>query len=170
MATASGNSHEGAAKTMDGIEIREASAPDAAALLLLIDAYWRHDGIAGFDSDRVHRQLQQFLSTPAYGRAWMATLAGGAIGYLLCTFVYSFEHGGLMAEIDELFVEAAYRQRGVGRSLMDTARSALVDHGFTLLQMQVADGNTRSQRFYARLGFKEKSGYRIWTAPLGTQA
>jgi hypothetical protein len=32
--------------------------------------------------------------------------------------------------------------------------------------MQVADDNLRAQRFYAQLGFRQKTGYRIWVAPL----
>ena len=154
---------------MDEIAIREASISDGGQLLPLIQAYWRHDDIAGFESARLQRQLDDFLATPNYGRGWLATHTGTAIGYLLCTFVYSFEHGGLMAEIDELFVSAQYRGQGIGRALLARARAALVARGCVCLQMQVADGDTQSQGFYSRLGFKEKSGYRLWVSPLATR-
>jgi ribosomal protein S18 acetylase RimI-like enzyme len=155
---------------MDEIEIRAAGSSDAGQLLPLIEAYWRHDAIAGYEPARLRRQLHEFLSTPAYGRAWLATGTGGAVGYLLCTLVYSFEHGGLMAEIDELFVSAEHRRRGVGQRLLARARTELSAHGCSALQLQVADGNIQSQGFYSRLGFKEKSGYRLWVAPLRAQA
>jgi ribosomal protein S18 acetylase RimI-like enzyme len=155
---------------MDEIEIRAAVSSDAQQLLPLIEAYWRHDGIAGYEPARLGRQLHEFLSTPAYGRGWLATVTGSAVGYLLCTLVYSFEHGGLMAEIDELFVSAEHRRQGVGQSLLARARTELAAHGCGTLQLQVADGNTQSQGFYSRLGFKEKFGYRLWVAPLRAQA
>jgi ribosomal protein S18 acetylase RimI-like enzyme len=155
---------------MDEIEIRAAGSSDTGQLLPLIEAYWRHDGIAGYESARLHRQLHEFLSTPAYGRGWLATGTGGAVGYLLCTLVYSFEHGGLMAEIDELFVGPEHRRHGIGQALLARARAELSAHGCGWLQLQVADGNTPSQGFYSRLGFKEKSGYRLWVAPLRAQA
>lgn len=151
---------------MDHIEMRAALPSDAGSLLPLLEAYWRHDAIAGFESARLRRQLQEFLSTPAYGRGWLATRMGTPIGYLLCTLVYSFEHGGLMAEIDELFVDAGHRRRGVGQALLERARSQLTGLGCLVLQMQVADDNRDSQRFYSRLGFREKRGYRLWLAPL----
>jgi diamine N-acetyltransferase len=155
---------------MDEIEIRAAVLSDARQLLPLMEAYWRHDGIAGYESARLRRQLHDFLSTPAYGRGWLATVSGGAIGYLLCTLVYSFEHGGLMAEIDELFVDPEHRRHGIGQALLARARTELAAHGCGALQLQVADGNTQSQSFYSRLGFKEKSGNRLWVAPLRAQA
>src|SRR5450631_116369 len=135
---------------MDEIAIREASISDGGQLLPLIQAYWRHDDIAGFESARLRRQLDDFLATPAYGRGWLAAHTGTAVGYLLCTFVYSFEHGGLMAEIDELFVSAPYRGQGIGQALLAAARPALVARDCVCLQMQVADGNTQSQGFYSR--------------------
>jgi ribosomal protein S18 acetylase RimI-like enzyme len=151
---------------MNSVEIRELAASDTGQLLPLIEAYWRHDGIAGYEPARLRRQLDEFLSTPAYGRGWLATGSGAAVGYLLCTLAYSFEHGGLMAEIDELFVSPEHRRHGIGQALLARARAALAQRGCGWLQLQVADGNTQSQRFYSRLGFKEKSGYRLWVAPL----
>jgi ribosomal protein S18 acetylase RimI-like enzyme len=155
---------------MDEIEIRQAVSSDARQLLPLIEAYWRHDGLAGYDSARLRRQLHEFLSTAVYGRGWLATGSGGAVGYLLCTLVYSFEHGGLMAEIDELFVSPEQRRHGIGQALLARARAELSAHGCGWLQLQVADGNTESQGFYSRLGFKQKSGFRLWVAPLGAPA
>ena len=151
---------------MNGIVIREASTTDTEQMLPLIEAYWRHDDIAGFERARLRRQLEEFLSTPAYGRGWLAGRTGVSVGYLLCTFVYSFEHGGLMAEIDEFFVGAQYRRQGIGQALLAQARSSLAALGCVCLQMQVADGNALARGFYTRHGFEEKTGYRLWLAPL----
>lgn len=151
---------------MNSIAIREASTADIEQVLPLIKAYWQHDAIVGYESARLRRQLEEFLSTPAYGRGWLATHTGVSVGHLLCTFVYSFEHGGLMAEIDEFFVSAPYRRQGIGQALLARARSSLAALGCVCLQMQVADGNAVARDFYTRQGFEEKTGYRLWLAPL----
>jgi ribosomal protein S18 acetylase RimI-like enzyme len=151
---------------MNGIAIREASTSDTEQLLPLIEAYWRHEEIVGYDAARLRRQLKEFLATPAYGRGWLATRTDVPVGYLLCSFVYSFEHGGLMAEIDEFFTAAPSRRQGIGQALLAGARSSLAALGCVWLQMQVADANTLARRFYTRQGFEEKAGYRLWLAPL----
>ena len=151
---------------MDNMKILELSLSEADQLLPLIELYWRHDNIVGYETSRLRRQLAEFLSEPAYGRGWLATRSDVAVGYLLCSFVYSFEHGGLMAEIDELFVAAPYRRQGLGQALMDRAKSELAVRGCRYLQMQVTDGNEEAQGFYRQLGFMRKDGYRLWLAAL----
>jgi ribosomal protein S18 acetylase RimI-like enzyme len=152
---------------MNGCLIREATLTDAPLLLTLVGAYWRHEGIAPRGPDRLRGQLEQFLSTPAYGQGWLAVAGDVAVGYLLCSFLYSFEHGGPMAEIDELYVEAAHRRRGIGRSLLQRALGQLAARGCVALQMQVSEHNAAARNFWARLGFSPKAGYRLWLAPLG---
>jgi ribosomal protein S18 acetylase RimI-like enzyme len=154
---------------MDGMKIIELSLSDTDQLLPLIEAYWLHDTIVGYEPSRLRRQLSEFLSEPAYGCGWLATCSKIAVGYLLCSFVYSFEHGGLTAEIDELFVAAPYRRQGIGQALVGRAKPELAGRGCHYLQMQVADDNAEAQGFYTRRGFKPKGGYRLWLAPLATQ-
>jgi ribosomal protein S18 acetylase RimI-like enzyme len=144
------------------LTIREATAADLERLVDLIGAYWRHDGIAGFDPARLAAQVREFLADPALGRAWLGTVDGRAEAYLLCTFVYSFEHGGRMAEIDELYVAERCRGHGVGTRLVEHAIATTARAGCVALQMQVADGNDGAQAFYASLGFTVKAGYRLW--------
>jgi ribosomal protein S18 acetylase RimI-like enzyme len=151
---------------MNGISVRRVQLTDVDQLLPLMEAYWQHEGIVGFDVVRLRHQLDYFLSSPTYGCAWLAERIGTAVGYLLCTFVYSFEQGGVMAEIDELFVGAPWRRQGVDQGLLAAARAGLAERDCVSLQMQVGDDNVRVQRFYARLGFREKRGYRLWVGPL----
>jgi len=75
-----------------------------------------------------------------------------------------------MAEIDELFVRPQSRGRGLGQALLAAARTGLAGCECRWLQMQVADANPGAQHFYARLGFRRKSGYRLWLAALQTDA
>jgi ribosomal protein S18 acetylase RimI-like enzyme len=155
---------------MGGMKILELTISDIEQLLPLIESYWRHDTIVGYEPSRLRRQLTEFLSEAAYGCGWLATHGNAAVGYLLCSFVYSFEHGGLMAEIDELFVAAPHRRQGIGRALLGRAQAELATRGYRSLQLQVADDNTQAQGFYSRLGFEQKTGYRLWLAALGARA
>jgi ribosomal protein S18 acetylase RimI-like enzyme len=151
---------------MGGMKILELTVSQIEQLLPLIESYWRHDTIVGYEPSRLRRQLTEFLSEAAYGCGWLATHGDIAVGYLLCSFVYSFEHGGLTAEIDELFVATAYRRQGIGQALLGRAQAELATRGCHYLQMQVADDNAQAQQFYSRLGFTQKTGYRLWLAAL----
>jgi ribosomal protein S18 acetylase RimI-like enzyme len=151
---------------MDGMKILQLSLSEIDQLLPLVETYWRHETIVGYEPSRLRRQLAEFLSDPTYGCGWLATHNDIAVGYLLCSFIYSFEHGGRMAEIDELFVAAPDRCQGIGQALLGRAQAELMSRGCRYLQMQVADDNRPAQGFYTQLGFRQKSGYRLWLAPL----
>jgi len=148
------------------VQIRQARPTDVEVLVPLIASYWRYDGIDGVDEGRLTRQIEEFLAQPAFGQAWLADVDGVAGGYLICTFVYSFEHGGLMAEIDEVFVEQGLRGQGIGQALVAEALHDLSARGCHALQMQVADDNGAAKDFYRRLDFTEKAGYRLWIKAL----
>jgi GNAT superfamily N-acetyltransferase len=155
---------------MRAVGIRAATTKDAEAILPLLEAYWAFEGTAGFDPIILHRRLLEFLSNRAYGLAWVAESGDRLVGYLLAAFVFSFEYGGRMAEVDEFFIEEASRGRGVGRRMLEIARDALEREGCAALQLQVADGNRQAQNFYSSCGFAPKQGYRLWTvAPAVTK-
>jgi GNAT superfamily N-acetyltransferase len=149
------------------IRIREATRSDVEQILPLMEAYWAFEQAEGFDKGKIWRQLESFLSTPQFGRLWVAEVRGRLVGYAVAAFVYSFEYGGPMAEFDELFVIDAMRGAGLGRRLIEAGRAALERDGCVAVQLQVADWNEAGQRFYRREGFAPKSGYRLWVAPLG---
>jgi ribosomal protein S18 acetylase RimI-like enzyme len=153
---------------MSRVEIRAATTADAKAILPLLEAYWAFEGTSGFDPDTLNRRLEEFLSNRAYGLAWVAQDADRLVGYLLAAYVFSFEYGGRMAEVDEFFVEEASRGRGIGRRMLETARHALAREGCAALQLQVADDNRQAQKFYSSFGFGPKQSYRLWTVALPT--
>lgn len=132
--------------------------------------YWDHEGIGGFDAGRICRQLTQFLDTPSFGAGWIACDGDEKVGYALASLVYSFEHGGLMAEIDELYVMEGRRGAGIGRSLLVAARAELSARGCVALQMQVAVANLPAQSLYRREGFSPRDDFSLWFAPLDAPA
>jgi GNAT superfamily N-acetyltransferase len=153
------------------IAIRSAVAGDIDSLIGLMEQYWRYDGIHGFNETRIRLQLQAFFSMPTYGCGWVAEEKGGALaGYLLTTFIFSFEHGGLTAEVDELFVTEGSRGKKLGTQLLSAACMGLEEHGCVSLQMQVATDNEAARAFYSGRGFAEKGGYTLWVAPLNAVA
>ena len=143
------------------IEIRRAAASDVAALIPLIADYWRFESIAGFDPDSIGSQLARLLSARELGAGWLATVDGVVVGYLLAVYVFSLEHGGLTAEIDELFVRPAQRGQGAGAALLRTAEDEFQRAGCTNVSLQLSRRNDAARGFYRRHGYRERSGYEL---------
>ena len=141
--------------------IRRVTADDVPRVLSLIEAYWELEGMTHFHSRRVELQLKHLLSEPKLGAGWMAEADGEAVGYVLVVYVFSLEHLGLTAEIDEFFVAPGGRNSGVGSELLKAAESEFKRLGCTNISLQVACGNDGARRFYYRHGFEERSGFEL---------
>jgi GNAT superfamily N-acetyltransferase len=92
---------------------------------------------SGFDRASVEHNLRLLLSASHLGAAWIALEADSPCGYLLAAFVFSLEHGGLMAEIDELFVLPTHRGSGTGSALLRAAEALFMQTGCKQAQLQL---------------------------------
>jgi ribosomal protein S18 acetylase RimI-like enzyme len=75
---------------------------------------------------------------------------GENIGYCVATV------DGLNGEIDSLFVEAAYRGRGVGEELMSLGLKWLEEQKCETVRVSIAEGDESVLDFYRRFGFAER--------------
>jgi GNAT superfamily N-acetyltransferase len=141
--------------------VRAATIADADGIALLVREYWQFEGIAGFDQLRIRHLLVRLLSTPASGACWVAGEGSRLCGYLLAVYVFSLEHGGTMAEIDEFYVSAAERSGGIGAKLLEAAERAMAARGLVRLQLQLGLKNARGAEFYRRHGFEPRAGYTL---------
>jgi GNAT superfamily N-acetyltransferase len=146
--------------------IRTAVASDVPPLLSLVRRYWEFEGIAGFDALRVELLLQRLVGSPGLGEIFVAVNGAQLCGYLALVHVFSLEHGGLMAEIDELFVLPAARAQGVGGRLLAAAEQALRQRGCVRLQLQLGVANAAARSFYERRGYGGRAGYQLLDKPL----
>jgi GNAT superfamily N-acetyltransferase len=141
--------------------IRVADASDLSALTSLIERYWEFELIKGFDAARITTLLTDLFRSPDRGQIWLAQEGGRSVGYLLAVYLFSLEHGGLMAEIDEFFVMPEKRSLKIGAALLDAAIAAITQRGIKHIQLQLGVQNSKGQRFYEQHGFERLAGYRL---------
>jgi len=144
-----------------GPVIRLADASDSLALTSLIERYWDFEGIERFDAARITALLTDLFNAPDRGQIWIAQEGAQLVGYLLVVYLFSLEHGGLMAEIDEFFVVPEKRSLKIGTALLDAATAAIAQRGITHIQLQLGTHNTHGKRFYEQHGFEALSEYTL---------
>ena len=139
--------------------IRPAGPDDVPRLIPLIRAYRKFEAIGGFESGPVSSALRQLLSDPRLGSGWIVIDGEHSIGYLLGVYVFSLEHGGLTAEVDELFVTNDSRGKGIGAALLAAAEAEFRRVGCTNVSLQVGRRNEVARAFYARQGYTDREGF-----------
>jgi GNAT superfamily N-acetyltransferase len=147
-------------------QVRLAVSADTPQIARLVEHYWRFEQIEGFDTHDVQKLLDTLVSRPPLGAVWLATIGGEPAGYAIVTFMFSLEHRGMMAEIDEFFVLPEARAHGVGASLLAASETHLRAHNFVRLQLQIDRDNHLARSFYQRHGFEDRAAYQLLDKPL----
>jgi ribosomal protein S18 acetylase RimI-like enzyme len=76
------------------------------------------------------------------------------IGYSLVINFWSNEYGGIIANIDELYIIPEYRSRGIGTRFINWMRESR-SNNLVALELQVLPYNTKALKLYEGLGFKK---------------
>ena len=139
--------------------IRPMAKDDIPALLRLVEEYWVFEDIAGFDPASVAKELERLLGDPALGSGWIAWSGQDAAAYLLAVYVFSLEHLGLTAEIDEFFVLPSFRGREIGSELLGVAEAEFLRRKCTNVSLQLGQQNDRARAFYRANGYGERTGF-----------
>jgi GNAT superfamily N-acetyltransferase len=138
--------------------IRVARHADIEGIAPLVALYWNFENIPGFNRSRIKALFADLLKHPERGHCWIAEEGDQFVGYLLAIYLFSLEHGGMMAEIDEFFVLPEKRSLKIGTALLDAATGAIAQRGIAHLQLQLGADNSRGRGFYQGHGFAV-SGY-----------
>ena len=146
---------------MSAATIRRATPADVAAILPLVEDYWRFEDLPGFEPGRIGEELRRVLSEPRLGACWIAESGGRPAGYLLAVYVFSLEHAGMTAEIDEFYVLPSRRDTGLGGELLRAAEAEFTAVGCTNVSLQLGRANDRGRHFYVRHGYHPRAGFEL---------
>ena len=135
-----------------------AGPADIDRLLTLMPEYYAFDHLP-FDAAVARAALQQLLGDASRGRVWLIQLDEEAIGYLVLTFGFSLEFHGRDAFVDELYIRANYRGRGIGQAMLCGVEALCPELGVHALHLEVERANTNAQALYRKLGFIDHDRY-----------
>lgn len=139
-----------------------ANTSDLEKLMPLVAAFHAHMGIEQSDEAR-EAALMPLLEGLPLGVAYLIGPRKAPVGYIVISFGYSVELGGIDAFIDEFYIREKVRSRGMGSEVLMTLLPALRDHGVKALHLEVDRTDERAQRLYKRAGFEPRAGYMLMT-------
>lgn len=135
-----------------------ATPEDLPKLLPLVAAFHEHQGFA---TSPEHQQeaIVPLLEGIPHGAIWMIGPRRAPVGYVVVSFGWSVEYGGMDAIVDEIFVRSAVRKRGMGSDALNGLAKALKEGGIKALHLEADQGDDQLLRFYQRAKFETRTGY-----------
>jgi len=143
------------------LSIRAATPADVPVIRTLIE------GVADFERLRHECQatealLQASLFGPRpYAEVLIAAWDGEVAGFALFFHNYSIFLARPGIYLEDLFVQPAFRGRGIGTALLSRLAQLAVARGCGRLEWSVLDWNVDAIRFYERLGARPQSDWTV---------
>ena len=135
--------------------IENASAQDIPALIALLAILFGIEADFQADVAKQKNGLALLINHPESGVIKVAkNQTGQVIGMVSAQLVISTAQGSSSAWIEDMVVEEAYRDKGVGKALLEAALIWAKGKGATRAQLLVDTENTPALGYYAHLGWE----------------
>jgi ribosomal protein S18 acetylase RimI-like enzyme len=134
-------------------------------LLALITAFHAEQDIE-MSADARAAGFAPLLDGIPHGCAYLIGPPRAPIGYVVVTFGWSVEFGGLDAIIDELYVRPGVRGRGIASEALLALPRALSAGGVKAIHLEVDRDNAAAVALYRRAGFAPRDRYMFMSRKL----
>jgi ribosomal protein S18 acetylase RimI-like enzyme len=119
----------------------------------MVNDFWAFEQISN-SSENALRVWQNAWLHPEFVRGWLLEFESQTVGYVVLTFGFSLEYGGLDAYVDELFVKPEFRGRGFASQALGFLTLECQKLNVVALHLEVDANNHTAKSLYAKLGFE----------------
>jgi GNAT superfamily N-acetyltransferase len=135
------------------IEFKHITTADIETIVSLMEEFYAIDNYP-IKSDVSKALFEEFISNKNLGKAWLIVSDNEIVGYLILTFVFSFEYQGKIAFLDELYVTEKARGKGIGSKAIEFIKDESHKLSLKLIYLEVEPHNKKAQNLYLANGFE----------------
>ena len=126
---------------------------DIEIITLMMQEFYTIDNYP-MDIEVAKTLFQEFISNEHLGKSWLIYSENEIVGYIILTFIFSFEYGGKIAFVDELFIKETARGKGFGKEAIQFIQSEVSKLSLKLLYLEVEPHNENAQKLYLAHDFE----------------
>ncbi|WP_138084878.1 GNAT family N-acetyltransferase [Phragmitibacter flavus] len=137
------------------ISTRVAVLTDIPALVAMMREFYAESNYA-LDARWAAEAFSVVLRDSSRGIAWIVSEGEEPMGYVVVTFRLSMEFGGSDAFIDDLFVSARHRRRGIARTALETAFADCRRRGVLAIHVETGADSVAAKSLYRSFGLEDR--------------
>jgi len=134
------------------IEFKPLAAPDIETIVSMMQEFYTIDDYP-ISVDFSKALFQEFISNENLGKAWLIVSDNEIVGYLILTFIFSFEYQGRIGFLDELYIIEKARGKGIGSETIAFIKTESHKLSLKLIYLEVEPHNENAQKLYLAKGF-----------------
>lgn len=141
------------------------AGPDDLPRLLVLASAFRAEHGPPMAEARLAEVLQPLLDGLPHGAVYLVGPRRAPLGYIILSFGYSLEMGGIDGFLDEIYLRPQVRGRGLAREALGGLLEELSRAGMGAIHLEV-DRDSPAGGLYTRLGFERRDRYCLMTRRL----
>ncbi len=117
----------------------------------------------GFESTHQKREtaLRSLLEGSPHGAVYTVGPGNAPMSYVVLTFIWSVEYGGLKATVDDAYWSHSVCAKGIGKSTLKQLFRTIVAHDVNRLRLSFNQKNWIVILFYKTLWFRSFQNYKL---------
>jgi ribosomal protein S18 acetylase RimI-like enzyme len=100
------------------------------------------------DIEDSKKLFTEFIANENLGKSFLICNDEEIVGYIILTFVFSFEYKGRIAFLDELYIKESARGKGIGKQTIEFIKNEASKLNLKLMYLEVENHNTIAQKLY----------------------
>jgi ribosomal protein S18 acetylase RimI-like enzyme len=126
--------------------------PDIEIIVSMMQEFYAIDDYP-IDITTSKKLFSEFIENENLGKAWLILENEIPVGYVILTFIFSFEYKGKIAFLDELYLSESARGKGIGKKAVAFIQTEAHRLNLKVIYLEVENHNENAQKLYIASDF-----------------
>lgn len=123
------------------------STSDINEILLMMEEFYSIDNYS-FNLEISKKLFHHFVADEKQGKGWLIYNEKEVVGYIILTFIFSFEYQGTIAFLDELYIKKTARGKGIGKQTLQFIQQQAPKLSLKVIYLEIEPHNETAQKLY----------------------
>jgi len=129
------------------ITFKPFTSSDSSLVIKMMEDFYSIDNYP-FDGENTQKLFHQFLDDENLGKGWIIYHENEVVGYIILSFIFSFEYQGKIAFLDELYIKESARGKGIGKQALQFIQQQAPKLSLKVIYLEVEPHNETAQKLY----------------------
>jgi ribosomal protein S18 acetylase RimI-like enzyme len=135
------------------IQFKPLAVADIETIVTLMQEFYAIDNYP-IDIEVSKALFEEFIAHKNLGKSWLILSDDQLVGYIILTFVFSFEYQGKIGFLDELYLSEKARGKGIGSKAIEFIQNESHKLSLKLIYLEVEQHNEKAQKLYLAHDFE----------------
>ena len=134
------------------IEFNPLKKSDIELIVPMMQDFYAVDNYP-IEPETTKKLFHTFIDDKNLGQCWLILHDKIIVGYVILTYIFSFEYQGKIAFLDELYLNAKARGKGIGKSALQYIHNHAIKKELKVVYLEIESHNEIAKNLYLSIDF-----------------